>query len=342
MTLHTAPTVSTAIGRRTRRIVAGLLVVTGLVTLAYSGLSTYVATVLVHGPPLPITHTPAGYGLAFQPVEFPARVDHLAIKGWFIPGVLGNGASSQLTVDRTIIIVHGSGTNREDNDPIKGVRILDFYAHLAERGFAILALDMRGHGESAPAPLSFGEYEQRDVLGAADFLRSDQRPYKDLGPIRVIGGWGVSMGGATLLLAAEHEPAIRAVVTDCAFAEIVPLIQRDLPKQSGLPSAFTPGVLAAIRVLYGVDYAQARPLTDIAMLSGRSALFITVSGDQKIPPSDSQRRMADAARAAGALASTWLVQGGQHCNSYILQGGAYVDRVVDFYTTALGPDAHAA
>src|SRR5438874_9913511 len=46
-------------------------------------------------------------------------------------------------------------------------------------GLAVLAFDMRGAGESTPAPLSMGTLEQRDVLGAVDFLRSGPIPIKN-------------------------------------------------------------------------------------------------------------------------------------------------------------------
>jgi pimeloyl-ACP methyl ester carboxylesterase len=318
-----------------------LLIVTGLLALAYSGICIYAGALLVYVPQLPIAHTPAEYGLAYKDIEFPAREDGVMLKGWFIPGVLTDASGTHLTADRTIIVVHGTRRNREDNDPTQGVHILDFSANLVRRGFAVLAFDMRGMGESPPAPISFGQYEQRDVLGAVDYLQKGAIPFPELGRPRVIGGWGVSMGGATLLLAAEREPAIQALVTDCAYADILPVLQREVPKQSGLPSFFTPGIFAAVDLLYGVNYYDARPLSGVGNLSGRSALFITVSGDQFIPPGDSQR-LADAARAGGANASVWLVPGGKHCNTYILMGATYVDRVAAFYTGALGPDLSAA
>jgi hypothetical protein len=149
------------------------------------------------------------------------------------------------------------------------------------------------------------------------------------------------MGGATLLLAAEQEPAIHSVVTDCAYSDVLPILQREVPNRSGLPSFFTPGIFAAVNALYGINYYNVRPIADIGKLSGRSALFITVSGDQFVPPADSQQ-MADAATAAGVNVSTWLVSGGHHCNTYIMEGATYVNRVVTFYTQTLGPDASVA
>ncbi|HYX48835.1 MAG TPA: alpha/beta fold hydrolase, partial [Ktedonobacteraceae bacterium] len=224
--------------RLLRWVVITLLVVSVVVTTAYTALSIYIATQLVYVPQKPLYATPASLGLQFKYVTFPSRIDQVQLRAWYIPGVLPGG---KLTTQRTIIMVHGTRTNRAD----KGVGLLNLSTDLARRGFAILAFDMRGTGESPPEPLSLGYFEQRDVLGAVDFLRSGPVPYPALGRTRIIGGWGVSMGAATLLMATAKEPAIRAVVSDCAYADIIPILEREVPKGGHLPPLFTPGALDA-------------------------------------------------------------------------------------------------
>src|SRR5260221_1027892 len=223
-----------------RRVVATLLVVVGLVTFLYAGLATYIATKLVYVPQKPVTYNPAEYGLSYRNVTFPSREDNIQLKGWFIPGLLPGG---KLTAQRTIIVVHGARQNRAD--PAAGV--LDLSREFAFNGFAVLAFDMRGEGESQPAAFSLGYFEQRDVLGAVDFLRSGTLPYPDLGRPKAIGGWGVSMGAATLLLAAARESAIQAVISDCAFADAIPILEREIPNGGGLPAFFPPRALIAPR-----------------------------------------------------------------------------------------------
>src|SRR5437667_4293972 len=154
-----------------RRLIAVLLTLSLVVTMTYTAVSIYLATQIQVTKQTPPYATPASLGLQYKDVTFPSRDDHLQIRGWFIPGVLPNG---HLTAQRTIIIVHGINTNRAD----KGAGLLNLSGDLARRGFAILAFDMRGAGESPPAPLSF-LYEQRDVLGAVDLLRSGQLPYPE-------------------------------------------------------------------------------------------------------------------------------------------------------------------
>src|SRR6266550_9169358 len=157
--------VAPANGRNWRIFVVALLIISDLLTSAYTALSLYIATRLVYVVQKPLYSTPAAFGLKYQNITFPSREDHIQLRGWLIPGVQPGGT---LTVQRTIIVVHGTRTNRADKD----AGLLNFSVALARHGFAILAFDMRGMGESPPAPLSLGYFEQRDVLGAVDFLQS--------------------------------------------------------------------------------------------------------------------------------------------------------------------------
>ena len=317
--------------RLLRWIVVALLIVSVIVTTAYTALSIYIATQLVSVPQKPLYATPASLGLQFKYVTFPSRVDQVQLKGWYIPGVLPNG---NLTSQRTIIMVHGKGANRAD----KSAGLLNLSGEFARHGFAILAFDMRGTGESPPAPLSLGYFEQRDVLGAVDFLRSGPIPYPTLGRTHIIGGWGVSMGAATLLMATAQEPAIRAVISDCAYADIIPILEREVPKRGHLPPLFTPGALTAARVLYGMDFYSDRPEDIVSNIAPRPILFIHGASDTYIPPSNMGSLAAAARTAPNANVQTWLVPGAAHAQSFNTEGAVYVDRVVTFYNAALGPD----
>lgn len=320
---------SSASSRWIRRLVAALLVISALLTVSYTGLSIFIATLVVAGSPQSMTQTPAAFGLDFRRVNFKSREDHVLLKGWFIPGVLPDG---RLTTARTIIVVHGHNTNRADPD----VGILDLSAAFARQGFAVLAFDMRGTGESAPAATSLGYFEPRDVLGALDFLRSGAEPYPELGRPLSIGGWGVSMGAAVLLLAAAQEPALQAIVSDCAFANVVPRLERDIPRRGNLPPFMTPGALLAARVLYGIDFYHVRPIDVVATIAPRPLFFIHGAADKDTPPSDMAALVGAARTASNAQVQSWLVPGAVHAKSYKVAGSLYERRVLEFFTTWLG------
>jgi uncharacterized protein len=323
-----------------RRAVAGLLVLSGLLTLGYVGISSYIAEELVYETPKPIVKTPASLGLRFANVSFPSRDDHISLKGWLIPGALPDG---RLTVDRTIVVVHGTRTNRES----PGDHLLELTGALARHGLGVLSFDMRGMGESPPAPLSMGNLEQRDVLGAVDFLRTGRLPFPELGRPRIIGGLGISMGAATLLLAAAREPAIQAVVSDSAYADAAPLLEREIPKRTvavvgRIPGALAPSALVMARILYGVDLFDARPVDSVARIAPRPLLLIHGAADTYVPISNFQQLDAAATLPATAQVTTWIVPKTRHAQAFKNTGSVYVARVVAFFDASLGADRTSA
>lgn len=331
---------STKAGRGFRRLVAVLLALSIALIVGYAAISIYIAPQVVHSKNVPIYATPASLGLQYKDVTFLSREDHLQLSGWFIPGVLPNGS---LTAQRTIIVVHGNDANRAS----KTDGLLNLSGAFAHNGFAVLAFDVRGNGESSPAPRSFGYFEQRDVLGAVDFLRAGSLPYPDLGRPRAIAGWGLSLGGSALILAAVHEPDISAIVSDSTATNYIPILEREIPKGElptggHLPAFFTPGALLATRAIYGIDFYAVRPVDVVAQLAPRPLFFIHGAADTYVPPSNMGDLAAAARAAPNAHVETWLVTGATHSQSYNTQPQEYVSRVVAFYTAAMGPDTSAS
>ena len=188
-----------------------------------------------------------------------------------------------------------------------------------------------------------GTLEQRDVLGAVDFLRSGPIPIPELGRPRVIGGLGISMGAATLLMAAAREPAIEAVVSDSAYAEVVPLLEREVPKRTvpvigHVPGGFVPAALVMSRVLYDVDFFAARPIDSIAAIAPRPLFLIHGLADDYVPVSNFHRLNAAASAPSTAHVMTWLVPKARHAQAFKQTGAEYVTRVVGFFDASLGAD----
>jgi fermentation-respiration switch protein FrsA (DUF1100 family) len=317
--------------RWVRVSLVALLTISTLLLFAYTGVSWLVASKLAYGGPNPVTRTPATLGLQFQNVKVISRYEHIPLPGWFIPGLLPDG---QLTADRAVIVVHGFSENRDDPQGAT----LNLSADLARHGFAVLSFDLQGQGESPPEALSMGLHESHDVLGAVDFLRAGPLPYPALGRPRAIAGWGVSLGGASLIFAAAQESAIQAVVIDATFSDAIPILEHRIPIASGLPALFTPGVLLAAQVLYGINYYAARPIDYVAKLAPRPVFFIHGTADEQIPSSMMGELVAAANQAPNANVQSWLVPGARHAQAYNTAKAEYVARVVAFYTAALGPD----
>ena len=82
---------------------------------------------------------------------------------------------------------------------------------LAEHGYGVLMLDMRGYAASEGDPNAFGWGVARDIDAGIAFVRerADVRNGR-------IGGLGFSVGGEVMLEAAARNPALRAVIADGA------------------------------------------------------------------------------------------------------------------------------
>ena len=316
--------------RRATLLALGALVVA---PVAYLGISGFVARRLAFSKPLAIEQTPADHGLDYRDVSFLSRDDGMLLRGWLIPGI---GVDGQPTLERTVIAAHGAWQNRTD----PAIGLLELCCALARAGYAVLAFDMRGHGESQMAPFTLGYSEQSDILGAVDFLRAGALPYPALARPQWIGGYGISMGGSALLYAAAREPAIRAVVADSAYDEMAPTIERELPARSHLPRFFTPGALFAARALYSVDVAAVRPVEAVAAIAPRPLLLIQ-GGADAMNPASSLTNLARAAESdPQAHVVTWRVPNVPHAQAFHQEREAYVSLLTAFFATSFDHEMH--
>jgi pimeloyl-ACP methyl ester carboxylesterase len=259
--------------------------------------------------------SPATYGLDFDEVRFTPRGEpELALSGWFVPA-----ADSE----QAVILVHGFGLGGCRTCDFKE-RFTEFAAQLQARGFNVLMFDLRGHGRSADARYTFGLREQRDVLGAVDYLLA-----RGFAPGR-IGVLGASMGGAASILATADEPAIGALVADSAFADLDYLLQREFPRRSGLPAWILPGVYLMGQIVTGENVSAARPEQAIGRIAPRPVLIIHGDADELVPVEHSARLAANAPDA-----TVWIVPAATHVESWVLLQDAYVDRVAGFFRDGL-------
>src|SRR5207302_845521 len=133
-----------------------------------------------------------------------------------------------------------------------------------------------------------------------------------------------------------HEPAIRAIVSDSCYADVMPLLEREIPRQAHLPGFLTPGGLLAASVIYGIDYGQARPVAAIAGIAPRPLLIIHGAADRDTPLSDAEALYAVARSAPDSHVALWEVTGATHAQAFHVAGVEYVDRVTAFFNDALG------
>lgn len=304
-----AATQTAASGRRGQRIATrAIVVLAALALLAYVGISTAAAYVLSQPRRVGANANPTSYGFTAQDASFSARGGDMQLRGWLLP---------QAGATKAVVVVHG-----KDNSG--GGLLEDGYGQLFtalnERGFAVLLLDLRGHGRSGDGRFSFGLNEQRDILGATDWLQTQGFTAGN------IGVYGLSMGAASSILAVAQEPAVGALVADCSYGAILPIVEGEWTNISGLPQFFLPGTLLMARTVFGYDIAASRPIDVIGQLAPRPALLIHGTADQLIPVAE-----VDTLQAAYPAATVWKVPGAPHSASFQTAPREYSQRVADFF-----------
>lgn len=301
---------------RRRRILALTGFTIALMLLAYLGVSAYVASALTLTERQPLTYDPRAAGMEVEDVTFPSLGDNLLLSGWLLKAPDDQG--------RLIIMVHGHNSARDN----KGAGLFFIAQGLVERGFSVLSFDLRGYGASEGERFSLAYFEQQDVRGAVRFAQ--ERGFAHIGVL------GYSMGAASTLLAAADEPAVQAVAADSSYASLIELLDREIPRRSGLPGVFTPGVVIMAKLLYGIDAHAVEPASAAARLAPRPLLVLHGAQDRLIPVASAERIW----RARyGAIppdpATLVLAQEAGHIQSFNADRAAYLARVSGFFLAHL-------
>lgn len=276
----------------------------------------------------PLVGTPADLGIPFETLTFQPRDQALELHAW---SMLPAGAKA------AIVMVHGGGNNRSQLH----TEWLKLAGTLHRRGYGVVAIDLRNHGESGDTAIgpTFGPDEANDVIAAVDLLKTRD-------PGLRFGAIGFSMGGQTALYAAAADPRLDAVVSDATYTDTSSIIRSFAHASTGLPGfLFGAPFVWSAQHLHGLQLDRARAVDIIASIAPRPVLLIHDADDPIVPVAQAR---ALAAAYPGAelwvtstpeserpprLHSAW----GTHAQSYALQPETYGDRVATFFDRTFAP-----
>lgn len=240
--------------------------------------------------------------IGFQAITLTTE-DNVNLAGWYAPS--NNGAA--------IILIHGAGGSRE---AVRG------YAEMLTRhGYGVLALDLRGHGESAGISNRFGWQGTRDVGAALAYLQSQ----KD---VTLIGGLGLSLGGEVLLGAASTYPALKAIIADGATQRCIEELTA-LPAEQPLVRNFTARVMyTAVQVLTGET--PPKPLLDSMREAAGTRFLLIAAGANKREVAFNEL-FGD---TLGARAELWVALDVPHTGAFGRYPVEYEQRVIEFFKSS--------
>ena len=190
-----------------------LLPIVALITLLPAG--------LVIGPKPAWTKpiaTARRFGLSPQTVSFQSA-DGIPLKAWW------ERAWSVPVPKATVILVHGSQSNKTGM-AYTGARLL-------ARGFSVLLLDLRAHGESGGTYSTFDYKEALDVEAAVRWVKA-----RSSGDRIVLLGY--SSGAVASLLVAARTPDLAAVVADSAYLDKNDVLNRERELLTHAPPGAVP------------------------------------------------------------------------------------------------------
>ena len=233
----------------------------------------------------------SGYGLAYRTVTVQST-DGLALSAWWAPA----GGSP-----RTAVLVHAWGENKRYPYVAATAKIYN------QAGVNVLALDLRGQGDSEGHRPTAGYQEVQDVRGALRWLKSQGILPEDI----VLHGW--STGAATVIRAAPGA-GVGAVVEEAGYADLPLLLCNMIPGGRG-PSNLLAHMAFQVSKLFDVDFDPwaLRPEKDAARLHKEGvAMFIIHSPGDRVVPFEHARLLA----AANQDAAFWKVEDRGHIDAF--------------------------
>ena len=224
-----------------------LIAVLAVVILIAAAVGLYGSQHIIKRRTPDVRTDPADYGLSYENVAIPSR-DGLTLRGWFIPAESPRG---------TIVFCHGHAGSMDPD--------VEYAPAFHDGGYNVLMFDFRGHGRSEGQRVSMGYHERLDLLGAVDYLRSRG--------IDRVGVLGFSMGGAVAISTAPQSEAIRAVVSDGAFARLGSAIASGA-RERGLPVWASPLMIGSASLRLGSWLPKADPIRWVDKIAPRALLII--------------------------------------------------------------------
>jgi dipeptidyl aminopeptidase/acylaminoacyl peptidase len=237
--------------------------------------------------------------------------DGITLKGWKVRPALANGD--------WFLLYHGVSDNRTG--------VLGHAEFLLRRGYSIVMMDSREHGESGGDICTYGWKERHDSVAITDALFANER-------VRHLYALGVSMGAAIALQSAAIEPRIEAVAAEAPFAnmrevsydyaglDVSPTLGRTLFRPASMMA------LASVQKEGGFDPSDVSPEKAVAARPF-AVLLICGTSDHRIPCRHSERIY----KSAAGPKELWIVKGAGHAAAFGHSPAEYESRVVKLFET---------
>jgi uncharacterized protein len=284
-----------------RRLVIILGVTTGL-WLIVSSVVAYRLTRRPH-PPFPQPPPSVGWG-KFESYRLRTR-DGEEIGAWFLPGE--DSAPS-------VLLIHGNRGSRWN--------CLDRAEILARRGFSVLLISLRAHGDSTGKFNDVGYSARHDIITAVEFLEQ-RRPGKP------VIAYGMSLGAAAAIFASgtlAHR--VQGYILESPYRDLKVAVRNRI--RTYLPPVLEwvayQGLLT-VSPLVLPELDKISPLTAIAGIPRDVPVLLLAGGKDRVARPEETRMLYDRVSAHGTLI---VFEGSDHHNLLETASDRYTRCVLAF------------
>lgn len=192
-------------------------------------------------------------------------------------------------------------------------------------GHNLLLVDQRAHGKSQGSTITFGIKERQDVLTWVNYAL--ERFGSDL----KITLYGISMGGATVLMASQLPlpENVRGIIADCPYSspmDIILHVGRSMPIPNWL---IRPFVILGARIFGGFDVRECDAASAVTETSV-PILIIHGEADSFVPS-----EMSNIASKNPQMVVRHTFPGADHGISYLVDSQRYRQLVTEFMQKTL-------
>jgi uncharacterized protein len=235
--------------------------------------------------------------------------DNVYLRAWFVD--VGNGSK------KCVVVLHGIADSRAGS--------AGFAPFFLQHGYSVLLPDSRAHGQSGGQFVTYGLLEKYDVLEWANWLQK--------AGCTELYALGESLGASIVIQAAALKPVFRAIVAECAYADLRKIaayrVEQMLPFPLAINRCFSTLVVASgityARLRYGFDFNEVSPVASIRR-TVTPVLLIHGLKDTRTPPGHSQALLA-----ANPQMVLWLVPDSGHTNASATHPQEFQDRVLGWF-----------
>lgn len=287
------------------KIIFSLVTILILIVIGYFSISAYIAYKLTIPNESPITFDRDRIGRGTD-VTFRSK-DNLQLAGWYFPGYN----------DKAIIFVHGAGNQNRANEVYKAYEIAKYFL---DKDYTILMFDLRGAGESAKTRISFGQYEKNDVIGAFEYLKTQEFEPKNIGII------SDSLGAITTIMAADEINSAGAIVLDSPASEVKSVVSHIMSKEHNIPNILHSGIYFMAKTIYKIDVDEVVPVNKIEAFKNTPLLFLHGEKDDLIPPYHSEILLSKVNKGERIIFPDT-----KHVETYLTHPNLYLNSVDTFF-----------